>query len=132
MPKEWDSDAERRAKAHVPDDVRHVPKWRLALQMIDALRDWGLEPSVVLADAGYGETTKFRAGLEERELSYVVQVKGKTRPTPRACGPNERPTRERGARRSRATGKAIIAARAGACGRARGGGRGLMAGGHDR
>lgn len=78
MPKEWDSDTERRAKSHVPDEVRHVEKWRLALQMIDELSDWGLEPPVVLADAGYGEITKFRAGLEERELDYVAQVKGKT------------------------------------------------------
>lgn len=78
MPKEWDEDKERRAKAHVPDEVRHVEKWRLALQMIDELSDWGLQPPVVLADAGYGEITKFRAGLEERELDYVVQVKAKT------------------------------------------------------
>jgi len=78
MPKEWDEDKERRAKAHVPDDIRHVEKWRLALQMIDELSDWGLQPPVVLADAGYGEITKFRAGLEERELDYVVQVKVKT------------------------------------------------------
>jgi SRSO17 transposase len=78
MPSEWDSDAERRAKSHVPDDIRHVPKWQLALEMIDELRGWGLEPPVVLADAGYGEITKFRVGLEERELSYVLQAKGKT------------------------------------------------------
>jgi SRSO17 transposase len=90
MPKEWDRDQGRRAKAHVPDDVRHVEKWRLALRMIDELRSWGLEPPVVLADAGYGEITKFRAGLEERELSYVVQVKGKTSAYPEGTRP-ERP-----------------------------------------
>lgn len=78
MPSEWDEDTERRAKAHIPDDIRHVAKWRLALEMIDELREWGLEPPVVLADAGYGEITAFRAGLEERELDYVAQVKGGT------------------------------------------------------
>jgi SRSO17 transposase len=78
MPSEWDDDAERRAKAHVPDDVRHVPKWKLALEMIDELRGWGLEPPVVLTDAGYGDINGFRSGLEKRELDYEVQVKGRT------------------------------------------------------
>jgi SRSO17 transposase len=78
MPKEWDEDAERRARSHVPEEVRHVPKWRLALEMIDELRGWGLEDRPVLADAGYGDITGFRDGLEERELGYVLQVKGAT------------------------------------------------------
>ena len=78
IPEEWDCDAERRAKARVPDDVHHEPKWRLALSMIDDLRSWGLSPPVILADAGYGEITEFRSGLEESELSYVVQVQGAT------------------------------------------------------
>ncbi|MBS1862286.1 MAG: IS701 family transposase [Actinobacteria bacterium] len=78
MPREWDEDQERRAASHVPEGVRHVPKWRLALEMIDELRGWGLEAPAVLADAGYGDITGFRGGLEERELDYVVQVKGAT------------------------------------------------------
>lgn len=78
MPKEWDSDGERRAGAHVPEEIRHVAKWRLALEMIDELLGWGLEARPVLADAGYGDVTGFRGGLEERELDYVVQVKGAT------------------------------------------------------
>jgi SRSO17 transposase len=58
----------RRARAHMPDDVCHVEKWRLALAMIDELRAWGLVPPVVLADGAYGDITDFRGGLEEREL----------------------------------------------------------------
>ena len=76
LPAEWDDDDERRAKAHLPDEIRHREKWRLALEMIDELREWGLEPPVILADGAYGECSEFRLGLIERELDYVVQVKG--------------------------------------------------------
>jgi SRSO17 transposase len=78
IPEEWDADRERRKKAHVPDDVRHQPKWQLALDMLDELRGWGLEPPVIGADSGYGEITEFRQGLEDRELRYVLQVKADT------------------------------------------------------
>ena len=78
LPEEWDRDEHRRRKAGVPDDVRHEPKWKLALSMVDELREWGLEPAPVLADAAYGDITEFRQGLEERELRYVVQAKGAT------------------------------------------------------
>jgi SRSO17 transposase len=90
IPDEWDQDAERRAKAHVPDDVRHREKWRLALDMIDEARGWGVEPEVVATDAGYGDITAFRQGLEERKLRYVVQVKAGTSAYEESVG-RERP-----------------------------------------
>lgn len=65
----------RRKRAGIPDDVRHIEKWRLALQMFDeALGDWGLPKLPVTADSGYGDATGFRLGLEERGLNYVLQV----------------------------------------------------------
>jgi SRSO17 transposase len=82
LPASWDQDAERRAKAKIPDDVRHVPKWQLALDIVDELIAWGLERRVVQADGGYGDITAFRVGLEQRELDYVVQVKGVTSAQP--------------------------------------------------
>jgi SRSO17 transposase len=78
LPAEWDTDAERRAKAHVPDEVSHAPKWQLALDMIDELAGWGLDPPVVCADAGYGEITAFRQGLDDRQIDYIAQVKATT------------------------------------------------------
>jgi SRSO17 transposase len=82
IPEEWDdpseSNQDRRAQAHLPEDVHHVEKWRLALEMIDELRAWGLEPPVVLGDGAYGEITELRTGLEEREIGYVLDVKGAT------------------------------------------------------
>ena len=82
IPEEWDEDSEfnqqRREKAKLPEDIRHVEKWRLALQMIDELCSWGLQPPVVLGDGAYGDITEFRSGLEEREIEYVLDVKGAT------------------------------------------------------
>jgi SRSO17 transposase len=78
LPQAWDDDEQRRARARIPGDVRHVPKWQLALAIVDELIAWGLPRRVVQADGGYGDITAFRAGLQERELHYVVQVKATT------------------------------------------------------
>jgi SRSO17 transposase len=90
LPAEWEDDAERRAKAHVPEEVRHREKWRLALDMIDQARGWGLGVPVVCTDAGYGDITEFRAGLSARGIRYVVQVKASTSAYAHDIGP-ERP-----------------------------------------
>ena len=46
--------------------------------MIDELIAWGLKPPPILGDGAYGDTTELRTGLEERELEYVLDVKGTT------------------------------------------------------
>jgi SRSO17 transposase len=96
LPEEWDDDAERRRKAHVPDEVHHRPKWQLALDMLDELAAWGLAPPVLLADAAYGEVGEFRLGLEERELAYVVQVPGTLSAYPEDVVPEAVPYAGRG------------------------------------
>jgi SRSO17 transposase len=82
IPQEWDDPGEfnqaRRAKCKLPEDVHHVEKWRLALEMIDELIAWGITPPVVLGDGAYGDNTELRTGLEDRDLSYVLDVKGVT------------------------------------------------------
>jgi SRSO17 transposase len=87
LPKSWDGDEQRRRRARIPEEVRYVAKWQLALEIIDQLLEWGLERRVVQADGGYGDTTAFRVGLEERELEYVVQVKGVTSAQPAGAVP---------------------------------------------
>src|SRR3954453_14403035 len=82
LPQAWDDDEQRRARARIPGDVRHVPKWQLALAIVDELIAWGLPRRVVQADGGYGDITAFRLGLEERDLEYVVQVKATTSARP--------------------------------------------------
>ena len=69
---------QRRAKARIPTEIGHRPKWELACEMIDELKAWGVNPPVVVADAGYGENGLFRTTLTARGIDYVVQVKGST------------------------------------------------------
>ena len=96
LPEEWDGDDERRKKAKLPDEVRHREKWRLALDMVDELLEWGLERRVVQADGGYGDITAFRVGLEQRGLEYVVQVKATTSAHPADAAPVAPPYQGRG------------------------------------
>jgi SRSO17 transposase len=82
--------ASRRARAGLPDDVRHTEKWRLALEMLGEMTSpegWGVLDQaaahggarpVVAADAGYGDNTAFRLELETRGWQYAVAVKGTT------------------------------------------------------
>jgi SRSO17 transposase len=77
LPEEWVQDTGRRRAAHVPEQVGHREKWRLALDALDELAGWGFAPPVVVADAGYGASTPFRLALEERDLSYVLALTGK-------------------------------------------------------
>jgi SRSO17 transposase len=110
-PKSWDdqllddpAEAERarlrREKAKIPEEVRHREKWRLALDMLDEMTGtWGLPRRPVAADAGYGDVTAFRLGLDERNLDYVVAVSptlsahpaGATPATPPYSGRGRRP-----------------------------------------
>jgi len=82
IPSEWDDpggfNQDRRAKARLPEDVHHTEKWRLALEMIDELIGWAIKPPVVLGDGAYGDITELRTGLEDREIEYVLDLKGVT------------------------------------------------------
>ena len=82
IPSEWDDpggfNQDRRAKARLPEDVHHTEKWRLALEMIDELIGWAIKPPVVLGDCAYGDITELRTGLEDREIEYVLDLKGVT------------------------------------------------------
>lgn len=68
----------RRTRAQIPEQMRHRPKWQLAVDMIDQLTGWGVAPPVLVADAGYGEVGPLRTALTSRGIPYVVQVKSST------------------------------------------------------
>ncbi|OKJ25822.1 IS701 family transposase [Streptomyces sp. CB01580] len=75
VPQEWQDDAGRRARARMPEEVRHREKWRLALDLIDEAISLGLAPQIIVADAGYGQNNAFRQGLTDRGLDFVVAVR---------------------------------------------------------
>jgi SRSO17 transposase len=75
---EWCRDEDRRERTRVPASLRHRTKIEMAIEQIDAVRAAGIEIECVLADAGYGDASKFREGIAERGLSYAVGVAKKT------------------------------------------------------
>jgi SRSO17 transposase len=99
IPEEWDEQSEfnrrRREQARLPGDVHHTEKWRQALEMIDELISWGIKPPPILGDGAYGDITELRTGLEQRELEYVLDVKGGTSAYSEAVKP-ERPPKPEG------------------------------------
>ena len=74
LPESWANDAERRRKAKVPEEIQFQTKPRIALEQIGEALEKEVPGGVVLADAGYGVDTKFRDGLSELGLEYVVGV----------------------------------------------------------
>ena len=76
LPKSWASDAERRRKVGVPEDLVFKTKPEIALEQITAAHESGVPRGVVLADAGYGNDSKFRDAVSALELRYVMGVLG--------------------------------------------------------
>ncbi|MFD0202644.1 IS701 family transposase [Saccharothrix carnea] len=78
----------RRERCAIPDAVRHREQWRLALDMLDEITgDWGLPARPVVADAGYGDAARFRQGLTDRGLTYVLAVRPTASAHPAAAEP---------------------------------------------
>src|SRR5215471_120344 len=78
LPQAWTGDPARCRQARVPAPTRFRTKPELALELIDQLLAWGLRRQPVLADAGYGNSSEFRAGLVRRGLQYMVGVQSTT------------------------------------------------------
>lgn len=76
---EWCQDEDRRERARVPTDLRHRTKIEMAIEQIDLARAAGIEIECVLADAGYGDASNFRAAVAERGLRYAVGVSKATK-----------------------------------------------------
>jgi SRSO17 transposase len=75
LPEEWTGDAERLERAGVPK-VWHTPRTKpeIALAGIDRAIAAGVRFGCALADAGYGISASFRAGLSARGLRWAVGI----------------------------------------------------------
>ncbi|WP_446689056.1 IS701 family transposase [Saccharothrix tamanrassetensis] len=92
LPRCWDDDDKRRARTHVPADERHRHRWSYLLEALDEMvGEWSLTPPPVLVDARHEiQVEQLVQGLEERGLSYVVQVGPDTPAVPAANRSSER------------------------------------------
>jgi SRSO17 transposase len=75
LPDLWLADPDRLDRAGVPAaERRALTKPQIALELLDRVRAEGLPGRAVVADAGYGVSADFRAGLAARQLTYIVGV----------------------------------------------------------
>jgi SRSO17 transposase len=75
LPKHWAGDADRRAKAGVPEGVAFRTKPEIALGVVDEARACGVRWSCVTADRDYGDNPNFLAGPDARGQRYVVAAR---------------------------------------------------------
>lgn len=87
LPEVWAADRERRQKAGVPDEIGFRTKLEIATAQLEAAVEDGVPRGVVLADAGYGNSTPFRDGITELGLEYVVGIQAATTVWPPGEGP---------------------------------------------
>jgi len=102
LPESWASDRERRKQAGIPDEVSFQTKPAIALVQIRQAVEQEVTTAPVLADAAYGNDSRFRETITELGLRYAVGVHenitvwrpGETpRPKPRRQGKGRPPTR---------------------------------------
>ena len=78
LPEIWAQDRKRREETAVPKEVAFQTKPQIALEQIRKAVEDGVPVAAVLADAAYGDDTKFREGVSELKLPYTVGVRGPT------------------------------------------------------
>jgi len=74
LPKGWDADRDRCRAAGIPDDVRHRPKWRLAVDQWLRLTEGGVSFDWLVFDEGYGSKVPFLRFLNLVGQRFVAEV----------------------------------------------------------
>ena len=94
LPGIWADDPVRRSRAGVPADVAFQTKPAIALDQIRAVVATDLPCGLVLADAGYGNDTRFRDEVSALGLLYAVGILSSTTVWPPGLEPQ--PARGKG------------------------------------
>jgi SRSO17 transposase len=74
LPVSWTEDRKRRQAAGVPADSEFRTKPLMAIEQIQKAKESGLPLAPVVADAGYGNDTKFREALTAMGIEYAVGI----------------------------------------------------------
>ena len=91
LPEVWSENQKRRKATGVPQGIQFQTKPEIALEQIRTAVDRGMPKAPVLADAAYGNDTKFRDGITELDLLYVLGIQSSVRVWP----PGQRPLPKR-------------------------------------
>ena len=78
LPEEWCNDPTRRREARIPEDIRFKTKVDLALDAIDRAVADKVPGDIVLADAAYGRSSRFRDTVRLLGFDYAVGVDSTT------------------------------------------------------
>ena len=87
LPQNWAQDGDRRKRAKVPADVTFKTKPQIALDQIKAALAEGVDPGIVLMDAGYGADTDLRDGITALGLTYAAGILPNTTVWPPGLAP---------------------------------------------
>jgi SRSO17 transposase len=74
LPEVWTQDKKRRTATGIPQEIRFQTKPEIALHQIRTALDREIPAAPILADAAYGNDTKFREGITELGLLYVMGI----------------------------------------------------------
>lgn len=74
LPESWDADADRRREAGVPEGLRHQPKWKIALGMLERAQANGVRFAWLTFDEGYGNNVQMLEALDRMGQGYVAEV----------------------------------------------------------
>jgi SRSO17 transposase len=74
LPEEWCDDAERRARAKVPEAVEFKTKPELGVELVERASGWRIPSAPVLGDQAYGDNTELRDRLHDVGREYVLAV----------------------------------------------------------
>jgi SRSO17 transposase len=78
LPEEWCSDAQRRRKAKIPDEVTFKTKPQLGVDLALGAAGWKIQRAPVLGDCAYGNNTDLRDRLHDGGLQYLLSVSPET------------------------------------------------------
>jgi SRSO17 transposase len=74
LPEVWSEDAKRRKATGVPPEIEFQTKQDISLEQIRTAVDRGIPTAPVLADAAYGNDTKYRDAITELGLLYALGI----------------------------------------------------------